>query len=893
MRLFYPLLAFASLAGAADLELSPSGPIQTPRAARDAARAAAKPVRILVADGTYAMTGPLTLGPEDSGVTWEAAPSAKPVFTGGREITGWKEVEKGLWKATLPDKNWHFEQLWIDGRRAVRARTPNQGYHHLDGAVGAGVFPGLDADSNFHAFTLHEPDYELLKAIPAAERADVLLTITHAWAVGQCRIEALHDESRAVKIKGRASYPFIEFEPDQRFWVENFRAALDSPGEWYLDREKGEVLYRPLKGEAIGKTTFTAPIAERFLVAKGAKDLVFRGIAFRHAQYLYPSEGLHDRQAATGLGAALEFEDCANIRIESCEIGHVGEYGVYFKNGCSDSTLTKSHLHDLGGGGVRIGETARPEEARVCRKIVVDDCILQHGGRLHPSACGVVLTHTQHCAVTHCDIGDFYYTGVSAGWNWGYGDTASRETLVENNHIHHLGWAYLSDMGGFYGLGVSPGTIIRGNHVHHIASHRYGGWGLYTDEGSTDVTMENNLVHDTWNSGFHQHYGFFNTIRNNIFAFGHTAQIQRSRNEAHLSFRYEGNLVVWDPASPLLDGGEWNWKYFDKPERGDPKDSLVFRRNLYWRTDGKIPDTLTKTHFTWDEWRKMGRDEGSLYADPMFEDLAKRDFRLKPGGPAEKIGFKPWDLTLAGVRKDDPAWSALAAEGHDYPTWEADAKPWPAPEYRIDLQTFERVPVGAIGIRNAKSDRPREQKPVGEGFAVSEEAASPFPLPDGAVSKRSLKAQDKPDLVHSYDPVLDVFPRWAAGTFRVAFDLMARDGADGFFEMRVKGGEFAAGPYLRWQGGKLVANNTASLPLGELAPGEWVRIEVIAKTGAGHYCVTLTKPDGTKREFKDLPCKPTWNEASYLLFTGLGTKDTAYFLDNLSLVPIEMDPIAP
>jgi hypothetical protein len=172
------------------------------------------------------------------------------------------------------------------------------------------------------------------------------------------------------------------------------------------------------------------------------KNLAFRGIAFRHAQYLYPTGGLHDRQAATGLGAALEFEDCANVRIESCEIGHVGEYGVYFKNGCSDSTLTKSHLHDLGGGGVRIGETARPEESRVCHNLVVDNCILQHGGRLHPSACGVVLTHTRQCAVTHCDIGDFYYTGVSAGWNWGYGDTASRETLVENNHVGGMRYFY-------------------------------------------------------------------------------------------------------------------------------------------------------------------------------------------------------------------------------------------------------------------------------------------------------------------------------------------------------------------------------------------------------------------------------------------------------------------
>jgi hypothetical protein len=57
-----------------------------------------------------------------------------------------------------------------------------------------------------------------------------LLTVTHAWAVGQCRIKALNEEALAVQIKGRSRYPFVEFEPDQRYWVENFRAALDAPG---------------------------------------------------------------------------------------------------------------------------------------------------------------------------------------------------------------------------------------------------------------------------------------------------------------------------------------------------------------------------------------------------------------------------------------------------------------------------------------------------------------------------------------------------------------------------------------------------------------------------------------------------------------------------------------
>src|SRR5690606_37979857 len=145
----------------------------------------------------------------------------------------------------LPDKSWHFEQLWIDSRRATRARTPNKGYLHLTEAVGSNVFPDLKENRNFHAFCVSPEHYRILREIPESQRDDVLITVTHAWAVGQCRIKALADATHAVHIKGRARYPFIEFEPDQRYWMENFRAALDAPGEWFLDREKGEVLYHP------------------------------------------------------------------------------------------------------------------------------------------------------------------------------------------------------------------------------------------------------------------------------------------------------------------------------------------------------------------------------------------------------------------------------------------------------------------------------------------------------------------------------------------------------------------------------------------------------------------------------------------------------------------------
>ena len=885
LKVSFALLFAAVSATAADVVLSPAGPIKTPLAARDAARKEPKPVRIVINDGVYPMTEAISLSAEDSQTTWEAAPNAKPVFEAGRVIKGWTKVKDGLWKAEVPeakDKKWTFEQLWINGRRATLARSPNKGFFHITEAVGPNVFPGLTKDINFHAFSIAQEQYDVIKAVPQEQRDGLLITVAHAWAVSQCRLKSLHDESNSVMIEGRARYPFVEFEPDQRYWLENYRAALDAAGEWYLDRTKGELLYMPLPDEDMEKAEVFAPVAEKFVTIKEAKNIAFKGINFQHGQYVYPKDGLHDGQAAAIVDASIEAENSSGIRVENCEIAHIGRHAIYFKNGCTDSLVKHCHMHDLGGGGVRVGEINKPDEDHLCDHIAVDDCIMQHLGRLHPSACGVLMTHARNCSVTHCDIGDLYYTAISIGWVWGYGESLGRDNLVINNHLHHIGWGYLSDMGGFYGLGNAPGTIIRGNHVHHVASHRYGGWGLYTDEGSGDVLMENNLVHDTSEAGFHQHYGYANRIKNNIFAFGKKAQIQGSRNEARLRFTYEKNIVVWDPESPLLDGGEWNWKFFDKADRGDPKDSVIFRKNLYWPTDGKIPELLTKTHFTWDEWRKMGRDNGSLFADPKFEDLAKRDFRLKPGSPAEKIGFKPWDLTVAGVRKDDPAWRELASKGHDYPTWDTDSLPWPSPEYKVEMQTFEKTAPGVIGIRNAKF----KQQNKGESIGVSDEASSPIPVEGAATSKRSLKVQDAPNLEHSYDPVLDIYPKWEAGTFKVSFDIMAQKGADWFFEMRVKGGEFAAGPYIRCANGKLQANNEKGLALGEVKPDEWIRLSITATTGAGKYDISITHQDGTKQDFKDVPCKPSWNAASYLLFSSLANAKVAYFIDNVSLIKV-------
>jgi hypothetical protein len=184
-------------------------------------------------------------------------------------------------------------------------------------------------------------------------------------------------------------------------------------------------------------------------------------------------------------------------------------------------------------------------------------------------------------------------------------------------------------------LGLAPGTVLRGNVISNVRCDPagYGGWGIYLDEGSSDLLIEQNLVYRCSMAGFHQHYGAHNLVRNNIFAFGGQSQLMRTRAEDHVSFAMDHNIVYWD-SGPLL-GSNWSGSNYRLDE------------NVYWRTDRKPIDFDKKTL---DEWRALGQDIHSVVADPRFVNPSRDDFRLRSNSPALKLGFEPFDTSSAGNR---------------------------------------------------------------------------------------------------------------------------------------------------------------------------------------------------------------------------------------------------
>ncbi len=492
-------------------------------------------VTVLIGGGRYELIEPLVFAPEDSSgdehtVTWAAAEGERPFLSGGRRITGWGPAEGELWQAEVPGVatgEWHFRQLFVDGRRAVRARSPNVGEYWQ-------LRDGHFAEDYSECTLTLGPE----KVDAWGNLGDVEVVMFGHWAASRKRVGRVDPATGVITY----AHPHVTVQavPRAGNWVylENAREFLDEPGEWYLDRTSGVLSYWPRPGEDMAGAEVIAPRLEDLLVLAGedgrpVRHLHFRGLAIEHAAWSLPEAGYVPLQACftypppppdTVHVTRLYFDDFAPVPVEgavrmefaedcsltACEIGRVGATAVLVRRGCHRNVVEGNEIGDVGGNGVWIGEYWRnvydhcrerdlkaswaPAGNRVANNHLHDCGVQLHG------AVGIGYAFTDGTVIAHNLIHDLPYTGISAGFIWTARETFCRNNRVEANHIHDV-MLRMADGGGVYTLGYQPGTVFRGNLIHDVPRNEYAQGapnnGFFLDEGSKGFRFEANTVYAT------------------------------------------------------------------------------------------------------------------------------------------------------------------------------------------------------------------------------------------------------------------------------------------------------------------------------------------------------------------------------------------------------------
>ena len=335
------------------------------RSAMKQTPAAELPVDVVLRGGVYELREKIVFTPRDSGtaaspVTYRSQPGERAVLSGGRRIRGaWRpSPDKRYWQVAIPearDGKWVFYSLYVNGQSRTRARFPNWNEKVLraDGREPGGdprqalrYFPG-DVNPNW------------------SNPTDIDVVLLCSWTPTIHRIQEIVPERRAVRFFSSHGRPVDAWEPNFRYYLSNVFEALDTPGEWYLNRHTGMLYYYPFPGEDMGTVEVVAPVMKSRMIefagelAEGrfVEHLHFRDLDFRHVDGDMDRYNGMYRQGHMYLATAIGARGLRNASFERCEMAQLGEYALEFADGCQNVTVRQCHIWDIGAGAMQLGVT--------------------------------------------------------------------------------------------------------------------------------------------------------------------------------------------------------------------------------------------------------------------------------------------------------------------------------------------------------------------------------------------------------------------------------------------------------------------------------------------------------------------------------------------------------
>lgn len=669
-----------------------NGPFATLTAARDAIRrlkamnALPGAAVVMILEGTYRLREPLALTSEDTGteqhpITYTAYPGHRPVLSGGTVIGDWKPSTGKIVEAQLPDVKsgrWKFNQLFFRGERQVRARWPNP--DPADPLYSGWAFIGKEKKGELtHSFDADRPP----KAWAHPEQAEVHVFPWYCWVNDIIPLKSADAAAKTITLAKRQHYDFMPLLAGNRFRVENVLEELDQPGEWCLRSDTGTLYFWPPNDIQPGDVI--APVIDTLIELRGTPETPVRhitisGLTFSHTTSPFPEfqHASHHSPALHGAGITIKQGD--GCRIEDNRFVMLGGDGVRLQGANHRHEIRRNEISHVGGAGVVLASDGEMNaetwsDPAVLRRHsggfpklvrnVISDNHIHHCGRIKKNCGGVQLfaVNSIDTLIAHNHIHDMSDKGMVMQDGFG-------RFIVEYNDMHHLG-KEIADTGGvminrWFVLADDPdlagGNIIRFNRIRNCigcgayseprhpkgegdkttANGRiwtpYYTWGVYFDNSGMENVVFGNIVESTVLGAVALPVGApkNNLVENNIF-------IESSGNQLDLRLagennRFRRNIISYsDPKAMLLAASQAAKASISECDH-----------NLYFLAAKEEPQIRGIGSF--DDWKKLGFDQHSLVADPLFVDAKQGDYGLHPDSPAFRLGFQPIPTDKIGPR---------------------------------------------------------------------------------------------------------------------------------------------------------------------------------------------------------------------------------------------------
>lgn len=510
-------------------------------------------IEIIVGDGGYKLSEPILIRPEDAGTSESptiirAEEGAHPVLQSGFAIGGWKKASAStpglqkssigkVWVTTVPvGEVSTFRELWVDGRKVIRARERN----------GDSMSRILSWDKKSQTCWIPKPKGIDLSNVDGAE-----MFIHQWWAIAILRIKSMkvqgdslqltfHQPESRIQSEHPWPAPWISKKTgNSAFYLSNALQFLDEPDEWFFDEHNRKLYYYPGAGAFLGKANVHVPALETLVKIQGTIDhpvshVYFKGISFQYTNWTRPSTSGHvplqagmylldayklkvpgtpdkkglENQAWIGRPpAAVEVTYANHTGFENCRFEHLSSTGLDYIKGTSNDSIVGNVFKDIGGSGILVGtfsdasfETHRPyqpsEDREVCTNEYIGNNLITDVTNEDWGCVGIGAGYVRGINIEHNEVRNVSYTGISVGWGWTKTENVMKNNRVFANKVTHYA-KHMYDVAGIYTLSAQPGTMISNNYIDSIYkapyAHDPNHWFyLYTDEGSSGITVRDN-----------------------------------------------------------------------------------------------------------------------------------------------------------------------------------------------------------------------------------------------------------------------------------------------------------------------------------------------------------------------------------------------------------------